>query len=152
MEGKIPPMRFDYDRYVYYSDSPAAGVVTRPYRDLTKPRGKEGEHRLVVFDDPPMENGEFRTMLNELARTGRHEGLSVMVTLHAIQDLGTTRNPYLKQNTDMMIVPSKYVAKNANPIKNYKLFGENFRDLDRNPDAYNYNIVDNLGNLTIVKR
>jgi len=112
MEGNIPPMSFDYDRYVYYSGKQIDGINTTPYRDLTPPKGKPGAHSLVIFDDPPMENREFTGMLNHLARTARHEGLSVITTLHSIQDLGNSKNPYLRQNTDMVIVPSKYVANN----------------------------------------
>ena len=84
MQGNIPPVSFDYDRYVYFSDSSVDGVSTTSYRDLTMPRGREGQHSLVIFDDPPMENMEFRTMLNELARNGRHQGMSVLTTFHAI--------------------------------------------------------------------
>ena len=152
LRGKIPPMAFDYDRYIYFSDSPVDGIHTTPYRDMTTPRGREGTHSVIVFDDPPMENPEFRTMLNQIARNGRHEGISAIVTLHAVQDMGSSRNPYLNQNTDMVIVPSKYASKHINSIKRHRLFGDSYRELNRNPNAFNYNIVNTRGDLSIIER
>ena len=153
MGGEIPPLRFDFDDYTYYSDERPRNrqIVNTPYANLNKPRGMPGRHSLVVFDDPPMENREFRHVLNDIMRTGRHEGMSVMVALHSASDLGVTQNKYLRNNSDLIVLPSQFVNRNINAIRQHNLYPFNINDLDRS-EGFNYNVIDDRQHLSIIQR
>lgn len=153
MTGNIPKMQFGWDQYIYYSNSDVEGFNTTPYRDLTKPRGEKGKHSVVIFDDPPITDKHFKDMIGSLAREARHDGLSVLLTMHQIQDVGSARNEYIKANMDFCVLPSGYVARAADSIKRHGIYHpDRMSDLDKSPDNYNYNVIKMADRqLTIIK-
>ena len=153
MASEMGDLSFDFDDYVYYSNSKLRNrdIKTTPYTNLNRPRGTDGQHSLVVFDDPPMENMDFRRMLNDLMRNGRNQNMSVITVLHSLSDMGLAQNRYVKAHSDLIVLPSRYVNQNMASIRRHNLYPYNQGDLDR-LDEFNYNVIDENQHLTVIRR
>lgn len=153
MAGEMAPLKFDYDRYTYYSNSRASNknIVTTPYSNLNQPRGVPGEHSLVVFDDPPVGSRDFQRMMGNLMRNGRHGGMSVVTVLHSLSDMGLAQNRHIRANTNITVLPSRFVNQNMAAIQRHNLYPYDLTDLNRE-ESFNYNIIDDRQHLTVIRR
>ena len=144
LSGQLKDIKFEWDRIQYFRDKKEEDdfFETKPYSEMNKPQGQKGVHSVVVYDDPPQDNAEFMKTMDLLARTARHDDISVILTLHSFQNLNASKNQYLKANSDYVVVPSSVAANHKKDIARQGLYHrDQISELDTSLRDLNYNFI-----------